>query len=312
MEIHSSLLDPEQFRVVGEMRFVLVSTGQEFDLTPLEIGLLSIARTHQQVSLSPIHFAGLLLPGESPWTEDSAVLMLGGILLKLHQKLDLGADLSNEEEITELLVGDLRIDLMQKQVFKGGTPVQLTAVEFKILAYLARNMGRVCSPVEILYASHDFTFSKREAQVLVKVYVRRIRLQIKDDPNSPKIVVNVRGFGYKLDASNSEDSEIVTVGDLRINLRECQVFRGDAQLVLTPVEFQTLAYLAKNVGRVCSPVEILKAVQDDIYSVKGAQDTVKVYIRRLRKKIEPNTGVPIYIVNVRGFGYMFAGPEAAA
>ena len=62
--------------------------------------------------------------------------------------------------------------------------------------------------------------------------------------------------------------------------------------------------MAKGAGKVASPVEILRAVQDYTYSDREAQEIVKVYIRRIRRKIEPSPSDPTYIINVRGFGYM--------
>ena len=79
---------------------------------------------------------------------------------------------------------------------------------------------------------------------------------------------------------------------------------------MTPTEFKILAYLARNAGKVVSPVEILRAVQDYTYSEREAQEIVKVYIRRIRRKVESTRLTPNYIVNVRGFGYMLERREA--
>lgn len=97
---------------------------------------------------------------------------------------------------------------------------------------------------------------------------------------------------------------LITVRDLALDFDRCQATRDDELIRLTPTEFKILAYLAKNASKVVSPVEILRAVQDYTYSEREAQEIVKVYIRRIRRKVELDPADPNYIVNVRGFGYM--------
>ncbi|MBA4181997.1 MAG: hypothetical protein C0506_15515 [Anaerolinea sp.] len=96
----------------------------------------------------------------------------------------------------------------------------------------------------------------------------------------------------------------ITVRDLMLDFDRCQAVRDGETIPLTPTEFKILAYLAKNSGKVVSPVEILRAVQDYTYSDREAQEIVKVYIRRIRRKVEFDPAEPSYIINVRGFGYM--------
>ena len=101
-----------------------------------------------------------------------------------------------------------------------------------------------------------------------------------------------------------EGPSTITVRDLVLDFDRCQAVREEETIPLTPTEFKILAYLARNAGKVVSPVEILRAVQDYTYSDREAQEIVKVYIRRIRRKVEADPADPNYIVNVRGFGYM--------
>lgn len=96
----------------------------------------------------------------------------------------------------------------------------------------------------------------------------------------------------------------ITVRDLTLDFDRCQAIRDGETIPLTPTEFKILAFLAKSAGKVVSPVEILRAVQDYTYSDREAQEIVKVYIRRIRRKVELDPAEPSYIINVRGFGYM--------
>jgi DNA-binding response OmpR family regulator len=111
----------------------------------------------------------------------------------------------------------------------------------------------------------------------------------------------------KVSAPQEEEDDgpsTITVRDLTLDFDRCQAVRDEETIPLTPTEFKILAYLARNAGKVVSPVEILRAVQDYTYSDREAQEIVKVYIRRIRRKVEIDPADPNYIVNVRGFGYM--------
>ena len=103
-----------------------------------------------------------------------------------------------------LQVGDLTVDVDRCEVERGGVFVPLTASEFRILEYMARNAGRVLRPHEILNAvSEDYEYLPREAQEVFKVYVRRIRRKLEVSEDDPQYVVNVRGFGYRLEGGST-------------------------------------------------------------------------------------------------------------
>jgi DNA-binding response OmpR family regulator len=99
-----------------------------------------------------------------------------------------------------LQVGDLTVDVDRCEVQRAGTYVALTASEFRIVEYMARNSGRVLRPHEILNAvTSDYQYLPREAQDVFKVYVRRIRRKLEQNENEPTYLVTVRGFGYRLE-----------------------------------------------------------------------------------------------------------------
>jgi DNA-binding response OmpR family regulator len=102
-----------------------------------------------------------------------------------------------------LQVGDLVVDVDRCEVERGGVFVPLTASEFRILEYMARNAGRVLRPHEILNAvSEEYEYLPREAQEVFKVYVRRIRRKLEVSEDNPQYLVNVRGFGYRLEGGS--------------------------------------------------------------------------------------------------------------
>lgn len=112
-----------------------------------------------------------------------------------------------EEGESSITVRDLTLDFDRCQAVRDGQSIPLTPTEFKILAFLAKTAGKVVSPVEILRAVQDYTYSEREAQEIVKVYIRRIRRKIEVDPSDPNYIVNVRGFGYMLERRLSPREE---------------------------------------------------------------------------------------------------------
>ncbi|MFN0096684.1 MAG: winged helix-turn-helix domain-containing protein [Dehalococcoidia bacterium] len=101
-----------------------------------------------------------------------------------------------------LEVGDLRLDLDRCELERAGQPVSLTASEFRILEYMARNAGRVLKPHEVLNAvTGEYEYTAREAQEVFKVYVRRIRRKLEPSFEEPQYLVTARGFGYRLEGA---------------------------------------------------------------------------------------------------------------
>lgn len=104
-----------------------------------------------------------------------------------------------------LQVGDLVVDVDRCEVQRGGMVVPLTAAEFRIVEFMARNSGRVLKPHEILNAvTDDYRYLPREAQDVFKVYARRIRRKLEPDEQQPRYLVTVRGFGYRLEGGQEQ------------------------------------------------------------------------------------------------------------
>ncbi|MGW4122306.1 response regulator transcription factor [Nocardia sp. NPDC004711] len=80
---------------------------------------------------------------------------------------------------------------------RGEEQIPLTVTEFRLLCELAANPGRVLSRTLLLERAWDEGFFGDER--LVDVHVRRLRTKIETDPSEPRIVVTVRGLGYRLD-----------------------------------------------------------------------------------------------------------------
>jgi DNA-binding response OmpR family regulator len=82
-------------------------------------------------------------------------------------------------------------------VRRGDEDVHLTLTEYSLLCELAAAPGRVMSRQQLLERVWDHGFFGDER--LVDVHIRRLRTKIEQDPGSPRMVVTVRGLGYRLD-----------------------------------------------------------------------------------------------------------------
>ena len=94
-----------------------------------------------------------------------------------------------------LLVGDLSVDMARRDVRRGGVAVELTAKEFDLLAYLARNAGRVLSRSQIM--DHVWGYDAEPASNVVDIYVHYLRDKIDRDSPQP-LIRTIRGVGYTL------------------------------------------------------------------------------------------------------------------
>jgi two-component system alkaline phosphatase synthesis response regulator PhoP len=123
-------------------------------------------------------------------------------------------------------------------------------------------------------------------------------------PFSPReLVARVRAVLRRTQATETPAAPI-RARDLLIDPSKRLVYHKEQPISLTTTEFDLLAILARNPGRVFSRMELLDRVQGVAY--EGYERTVDVHIKNLRKKIEPNPRKPTYILTVYGAGYRFA------
>jgi DNA-binding response OmpR family regulator len=97
-----------------------------------------------------------------------------------------------------------------------------------------------------------------------------------------------------------------------IDLQKHIVTMQNRALDLTPTELRLLSTLIAHADQVMSCSELVNQVQNYETDEREARSIIRVYIRRLRKKIEPDATSPGYILNVRGAGYMFSSSEVPA
>lgn len=100
----------------------------------------------------------------------------------------------------------------------------------------------------------------------------------------------------------TEEKNFLRTGDIVIDLQRREVRRGDDRLELTGAEYRLLCLLVRNAGIVVTRSMILEELWDSGGSFVD-DNTVSVYIRRLREKVEEDPSGPKRLITVRGFGY---------
>lgn len=132
-------------------------------------------------------------------------------------------------------------------------------------------------------------------------------LNSSDFPNALEQLAQGRysSLLIEMDGSNesSEYENNIKCKDLVISPEMHRVTRNGKDLALTPKEFDILYFLAKNRGEVFTKEQIYNAVWDDKYLLDDSN--IMAFIRKLRKKIEPNPDAPEYIITIWGIGYKF-------
>lgn len=92
-------------------------------------------------------------------------------------------------------IADLKVDCVQRKVYRGNQEIKLSGKEFAILEYMIRNKGIVLSKDHIERHIWDYAYDGNDN--LVKVYIRYLRKKI-DDPFPVKLIHTIRNYGYVL------------------------------------------------------------------------------------------------------------------
>lgn len=123
-----------------------------------------------------------------------------GKLRRAQQLAQLSVQLvqSSESELRDLTLGRLRIDSDQRRVWLDGQPIRLSAREFVLLGYLARRVGKVVPPQELILATHKLDADRVEAGTLVRPLIRSLRRKFGYPVGEAGCIENVRGVGYRL------------------------------------------------------------------------------------------------------------------
>jgi two-component system phosphate regulon response regulator PhoB len=94
-------------------------------------------------------------------------------------------------------IGPFRVDRTGRRVYLAGRELELTSTEFNLLEFFVTHPGRAYSRDQLLEAVWGET--RNVTPRTVDVHVRRLREQIEDQPESPRYLTTVRGFGYRFE-----------------------------------------------------------------------------------------------------------------
>jgi two-component system KDP operon response regulator KdpE len=104
--------------------------------------------------------------------------------------------------------------------------------------------------------------------------------------------------------STQADEPLFVEGDLRVDMEHRQVFVGEEEIRLTPIEYRLLVVLVKSAGKVVTHRQLLKQV----WGPESVFEThyLRVYMTHLRRKLEPDPAQPRYLLTEPGVGYRLA------
>ena len=123
-------------------------------------------------------------------------------------------------------------------------------------------------------------------------------------PFSPKeLVARVRAVLRRTERPRSE-TEIVRVGDVTLDVPRMRTTIADRAVDLTPTEFQLVATMAREPGRVFTRAQLLDAVHGVAF--ESYERAIDAHVKNIRHKLEPEPASPRYVLTVYGVGYRFA------
>jgi DNA-binding response OmpR family regulator len=122
-------------------------------------------------------------------------------------------------------------------------------------------------------------------------------------PFSPKeLVARVRTVLRRVENADA-GSDIIRAADLVLDAPRMKLTVNDHDVELTPTEFQLLAALARQPGRIFTRAQLLDAVRGIAF--ESYERAIDAHVKNIRRKIEPNPREPHYILTVYGVGYKF-------
>jgi len=120
-----------------------------------------------------------------------------------------------------------------------------------------------------------------------------------------ELVARVRALLRRAETVPAAGTEVLTAGDLEVDLGRREASRRGQALVLKPKEFELLVFWLRNRGRAFSREQLLDQIWG--YDFAGDTRTVDVHVSWLRQKIEDEPAKPTRLITVRGVGYRFEG-----
>lgn len=243
------------------------------------------------------------------------VLRLEGYQVTLAASGEEALNLIHQEPEFDLAVLDLRLPGIDGlQVLEGIRRVSAETIVILITGY-----GTLETAIQALRkGAYDFLLKPSPVDEVLAA-VRRALSELKAGRHRKSLITQLQSTlqalvantdGVEVPPETNKSDGLLTVGDVQIDRAKHLVTHQDQPVDLTPTEFRLLECLVSRVDEVCTPQDLVRCAQGYETDAWGARSIVRVHIRRLRRKLEPDPENPCYILNVRGVGYLFAStPE---
>ena len=114
----------------------------------------------------------------------------------------------------------------------------------------------------------------------------------------------IRALLRRAGVSNANNTTVIECGDITVGLLGSRVLLNGKNLELTNAEYRLLCLLVRNVNRIVTREIILSELWDEAGNFVD-NNTLSVYVRRLREKVEADPSHPQHLITVRGFGYQW-------
>jgi two-component system KDP operon response regulator KdpE len=188
---------------------LMQAAGRNPEIVLLDLGLpdadgLEVARTLRQSTRTPI----IVLSARGQERDKVAALDHGAddyltkpfgvqeLLARMRVALRHAALPADAPPEPVFQAGDLRVDLIRRQVFRGGQEVHLTPTEYKLLAALIRHAGRVITHRQLLQEVWGASYVDQTHYL--RVYMAQLRHKLEPDPARPRLLTTEPGVGYRL------------------------------------------------------------------------------------------------------------------
>jgi len=93
--------------------------------------------------------------------------------------------------------GDVRVDFVRLEAVRGGRPLALTPIEFRILRYMVEHRGRALTFDQVL--AHVWGEGVFMSDRVIYTHINNLRQKIEDEPSRPRLIVSLRGVGYRFE-----------------------------------------------------------------------------------------------------------------
>ena len=100
-----------------------------------------------------------------------------------------------------LVAGDVELKLKEHKAYRGGEPLDLSPMEFRLLAVLVQETGRAVSHSRLI--ANVWGPEYVDCRHYLRLYVKYLRTKVEDDPKNPKIILSEWGVGYRFEPASS-------------------------------------------------------------------------------------------------------------